>query len=355
MSDIGKDLEVEVEKLIDQKIEESEKDSVDREELKQEILEELEEKSDKEKGLLLNKLQHSKISRRSFLKALGIGAGGLALSSSAAAGLFTFGPNKNTGPDAINADTVDGKDASQLGRVVKRNRSGNMYMQNVGNASTKATTTGVTVTTSVSTTDKVVFDSFTGNIANSWAGANLKIYRNGALKRSTTTKGGNTSFQGTPRSSNVTWTAKANFTNFNYTEAQRYQTRDNSFDNSNDTSWHAWANPDTPNGTFDALKVRVGGTVNSSSAQMGFYARTGSHGGAGNTITKTTASGPAGTTTFTTTMKSGPWTSPTLYAVVHNEHSSSNAGTVKATWYMYNYRSSATVTIQADRNQFTSH
>lgn len=54
----------------------------------------------------------AKISRRNFLKMLGLGATGLAMTSQGLAGLFKL--KKNSAPDALNADTVDGSDLTDL-------------------------------------------------------------------------------------------------------------------------------------------------------------------------------------------------------------------------------------------------
>jgi|APHM01.1.fsa_nt_gi hypothetical protein len=88
-------------------------EKVDRETLKQEIMQELQEERRQEKQDIPPSLESDKISRRSFLKMLGIGTGGLALASSTSA---DFGQvlASTQGTSDIDADTVDGQEASQL-------------------------------------------------------------------------------------------------------------------------------------------------------------------------------------------------------------------------------------------------
>lgn len=115
-------LEQRVEELIDEKT--GDEEDVDREQLKQEILEELDSRSEEERKSLVEKVSKGKVSRRDFLKTLGLGAGGLALSSSVAGGWSLWRPQKK-GVSDINADTVDGKNASELGgKTIIRNLQG---------------------------------------------------------------------------------------------------------------------------------------------------------------------------------------------------------------------------------------
>lgn len=110
-------MEEELEQRVEQLIEEKTGDEeVDREQLKQEIIEELDSKSEEEKKSLVEKVSKGNVSRRDFLKTLGLGAGGLALSSSVAAPWSLWRP-ENKGPSGIDADTVDGKESDQLGGV----------------------------------------------------------------------------------------------------------------------------------------------------------------------------------------------------------------------------------------------
>lgn len=352
MVDREKALEEEIEKLIDEKIEGREGSGIDKEQLKQEILGDLEDRSEDEKGMMLNKLQHSKISRRKFLKALGLGAGGLALSSQAAAAWSLWQP-KNKGVSDINADTVDGKNASELGgRAVKRGRSGDVYMQNVGTVQTGGflTTTGIFLSAKISTSEFVAFDSFTGKINPNSIGGDLKIYRNGSLEGSTNTEGGTTNASGAPRASNVTWTVNAVITD-RYGAPQMYN--HNVFGDwdlgSEDTSWAFWRD-DSVTGTYDALKIKIKGTASRSSKRAGFYART--NDAFGNTLLETHTTG--GTVTTTTTLQ-GPWSSPTIYGVVHNEDDVDNSARGNFDWYFYNNQSYGSITMKVNRNQFTSY
>lgn len=107
----------ELEKLIEEKIKEKQNKDKDvfqlREQIKEELKQEIERTHvDKEKALL-NKFKDAKVSRRNFLKTIGIGAGGLALSSTASAFMDPWRP-KSQGLSDIDADMVDGKHASDF-------------------------------------------------------------------------------------------------------------------------------------------------------------------------------------------------------------------------------------------------
>jgi hypothetical protein len=109
------DLEQRVERKIDKKLlERSDTGELDREAVKQEIISELKEEQAGQRQGWLESMDTDSVSRRSFLKMLGLGTGGLALASSASA---DFGQvlASTQGTSDINADSVDGKDASDLG------------------------------------------------------------------------------------------------------------------------------------------------------------------------------------------------------------------------------------------------
>lgn len=153
---LNQKLEEEIDKLVEQKLDEKEVGG-DREELKEEIREEviesLEEKSEKDKRSLIAGLKTSSISRRDFLKTLGLGAGGLALASSGAASWAKWTPLSD-GTSDIDADTVDGNEASNLGKV-------NPKIEKVASAQPTLTTTSDSTTTSYTVAN--VGDSVSGS------------------------------------------------------------------------------------------------------------------------------------------------------------------------------------------------
>lgn len=179
--------------------------------LSPEELEQLRQKvdnlSEENKGMV-NDLEEDDLSRRSFLKALGLGVGGLALSSSAA-GWSLFRP-KSQGTSDIDAETVDAVQASKLGRDVARDVSGDAVMTKAGSNSVTTSSKGNTLTTKITTMEKAVFDSVTGYVDAGTGQVTLR--RNGNIISS-----GNVSSQsslttiGTPRTNSPTWTLSANF------------------------------------------------------------------------------------------------------------------------------------------------
>jgi hypothetical protein len=108
---MSKSLEKRIEDAIDTSLEDTSTSLRERRKLKQNILKQVrqnkreEEKEEAETGV------DKDLTRRKFLKMLGIGTGGLALSSSAA-GLFKITDQPQT--STINADTIDGNQASNF-------------------------------------------------------------------------------------------------------------------------------------------------------------------------------------------------------------------------------------------------
>ncbi len=122
------ELDRKVERLIDEKVGEDEQ--IDREELKKEIMEELEDESRYQEKDAVD-LDEEKISRRDFLKIIGIGAGGITLSSSVA-GAWAQLRASSQGLSDIDADTVDGNHASDFETInitQAKNYSGTAYLQ----------------------------------------------------------------------------------------------------------------------------------------------------------------------------------------------------------------------------------
>lgn len=153
-------MEEEVEEKIDRKIEQKvdeklekvldgEADSELDAKVKQRLEERLEEMSESGKKSLLDRINDKKITRRNFLKVLGLGAGGLTLSSTAAAGLFKI--TKPSVTSAVDADTVDGKEASEIGGSVSQaknySKTANLSIDNNGNLVAYETSTYITPTT----------------------------------------------------------------------------------------------------------------------------------------------------------------------------------------------------------------
>lgn len=107
MSDIGDIEEEELEEIIERKVQKK---------VNQELKNRKEDNNTAESDIVeetVEKIKNSGMSRRKFLKTLGLGAGGLALSSQAAAAWSLWQP-ANKGNSDIDADTVDGKHASDL-------------------------------------------------------------------------------------------------------------------------------------------------------------------------------------------------------------------------------------------------
>lgn len=146
------DLEQRVERKIDKKLlEKSDSGELDQEAVKQEIINELKEEQAGQRQGWLETMDTDSVSRRSFLKMLGLGTGGLALASSASA---DFGQvlASTQGTSDINADSVDGKDASDLGTD----------LTNISNIQTASDGIGVQVYNSGSATDSATVVDVSG-------------------------------------------------------------------------------------------------------------------------------------------------------------------------------------------------
>lgn len=161
MCQIEKETEKKIEELVEREIE-SREVKVDTEDIKQKIIEEL-SNSQKQEYDSLGKLKS--ISRREFIKTLGLGAGGLALSSQVA-GAWSLWQPQNKGKSDINADKVDGNDASQLGGVspgsmsnVTSSRSADTVYQNTNGSAVRINI----VLTNVNALDPMVVRFYTGS------------------------------------------------------------------------------------------------------------------------------------------------------------------------------------------------
>ncbi|NMJ76764.1 twin-arginine translocation signal domain-containing protein [Nanohaloarchaea archaeon] len=107
---MSKSLEKRIEEAIDTSLEDTSTSLGERRKLKRNILKQVRQDR-KEEGEEGNTDADRDLTRRKFLKMLGIGTGGLALSSSAA-GLFKITDQPQT--STINADTIDGNQASNF-------------------------------------------------------------------------------------------------------------------------------------------------------------------------------------------------------------------------------------------------
>ncbi|MDY6771334.1 MAG: twin-arginine translocation signal domain-containing protein [Candidatus Nanohaloarchaea archaeon] len=93
-------------------------DKVDKEDLKHEFINRMEEMEEDRRETFISQLRDAKISRRNFMKILGIGAGGLALSSTASGASWGLFQPLTSGTSDVNADQLDGFEASQLYRPI---------------------------------------------------------------------------------------------------------------------------------------------------------------------------------------------------------------------------------------------
>lgn len=114
--------------------------------------------------------------------------------------------------------------ASTKARDVSRDANGNVEFSSAGTGSTTATQTGVTNTTTVSGTGKVMYDKFEGGI--NTGTADLSLLRNSNVITSETgvTSGGGVFAAGTPRVSSPDWSLNAVFNNIPNGTVDAYQT-----------------------------------------------------------------------------------------------------------------------------------
>lgn len=209
---MDEELRKEVNRLIEEKMEED--PDAAKEEVQEEILQELDKKAEKEQENILDRLKQGEVSRRDFLKLLGLGGGGLALSSAVSGFMPPWKP-PSMGTSSLDADTVDGKHASDLGGstlVADRDKSGNVKMKSAGNTNTLISSTTVSYLT-INTTDAGRFSSFSASI--NYVDGVMTLYEGGSQLTAQNFSGG-----GAVSTSNTftnyhtpTWTAKFSVTN----------------------------------------------------------------------------------------------------------------------------------------------
>jgi len=115
--------------------------------------------------------------RRQFLKALGLGAGALGLSSAVSG--FTQLRNVDSGDSKDptgDADKLDGEHASDLGRMVSYDSGGSVLFTSVGTPTVTTGATGNNTTTGTTASERVIFSTATVTVANGQA--DLTLYRN---------------------------------------------------------------------------------------------------------------------------------------------------------------------------------
>lgn len=179
--------EEKVEQKIEEKIEEVIEDKVEGEEtnefigqkLEEKLKEKAEEMDQEEKKGLVEKVKEKSVSRRDFMKMLGLGAGGLAFSSAASADLFKILPPEK-GTSDVDADTVDGENASSLGGNVGFTSSKKQLTYGV-------TTSGSTTLTTANTSGTIKFYYYL-NATNNEGNPFLKL--DGSTIASTNDNGG---------------------------------------------------------------------------------------------------------------------------------------------------------------------
>lgn len=120
--------EEEIEQLIERKVEEKlEEKQQEKEKSNQNLID---QKIDREIQQQKEDGENPGLDRRSFLKTLGVAAGGLALTSSTTA--WSIIQPLTDGKSEIDADTVDGQEASELGGGARpvRSLAGDVYIKN---------------------------------------------------------------------------------------------------------------------------------------------------------------------------------------------------------------------------------
>ncbi|MFB6159084.1 MAG: twin-arginine translocation signal domain-containing protein [Candidatus Nanohalobium sp.] len=124
-------LEGQLEKVIDESLEDTTASFKERQQLKDRLLDLFEDLSEEEQKGMLDQVKEKEMSRRSFLKTLGVGAGVLGLASTGA-GWSLIQP-QSQGVSDIDADTVDGMNASSLSSISQSSSgtgSGTLYLNN---------------------------------------------------------------------------------------------------------------------------------------------------------------------------------------------------------------------------------
>lgn len=162
--------------------------------------------------------QAGEISRRDFIKLLGVGVGLATTASTGAAGWTKVQP-ENQGTSGIDADTIDGAHASELGRVTDRDRNGSVQFSTLPVATTNTTNGGAatgTISTKISTSTRVNVDEMTGYIS---GGKGTMTLSRGGSSVTGASLGNKSSLTatGSPGTSPVTWTLRMDVTALDYT------------------------------------------------------------------------------------------------------------------------------------------
>lgn len=168
---------------IDDSLKDSDASFKQKQQLKDRILEIFEDLSEEEKKGMIDQVKEKEMSRRSFMKALGAGAGGLALTSMAS-GAWGQWVASSQGVSDIDADTVDGVEAADLGGSTLLQRkpgnaivTGKSYTANaiVGGLPTSTT---INVTTSM---DATHYYWYVRADTSSGESVSVTVYKNGSI------------------------------------------------------------------------------------------------------------------------------------------------------------------------------